>query len=253
MNKQAHVTKLSYRVTLENTDVSGLLPRSWENEQGRFRLADGMLIVEPKERFDDDRSARSAVEPWLRRLEIGYHLNDGRRIRFELASFITEHSEHDQTDVTVTGGVKLEARAGISMLLRPRGTQYPEPVENFVINEDVETAYQRWDNYLKGREPLPGVAYFVLSLLKHRAGGAAEASDRFRISRNVLRRVGELSSRAGTPVTARKADHREMAPEEAAWLEKTIKCVILRLGNDEQLPDKITMGDLPSIGQRSSR
>lgn len=241
MNKQAHVTKLKYRVTLENTDVSGLLPRCWENELGRFRLADGILIVEPKEHFRDDRSARSAVEPCLRRFEIGHHLTDGRRIRFEF----TGHSEHGQTDVTVTGRVVLKVSDEISLVHRPQEIQYPEPVENFAANKDVETAYQRWLNYLKGREPLPGVAYFVLSLLESRAGGRAKASRRFRISRNVLRQLGELSSRAGTPATARKADHREMAPEEQAWLEEAIKCVILRLGNDEQLPDKITMNDLP--------
>ena len=253
MNKQAHVTKLIYRVTLEDTDVSGLVPRSWEDELGSFRLADGMLVVEPKEHFRDDRSAHSALEPYLRRFEIGHHLTDGRRIRFELESSRTEHSEHGQADVIFTAYERIEVSERISLVRRPQRTQYPEPVESFVISEDVETAYQRWDNYRKGREPLPGVAYFVLSLLKRRVGGLAAASDRFRISRNVLKRMGELSSRAGTSATARKADHREMAPEEAAWLEKTIKCVILRLGNDEQLPDKITMDDLPLLGQPRSR
>ena len=248
VSKQAHVTELSYRVTLEDTDVSGLLPRSWENELGRFILADGLLTVEPRQHFSDYESAHSAVQPWLRRFATGHHLTDGRRIHFELASSLTRHPE-GRIDRTVTGHVTLRVSDSFSLVRHPQGVRYPQPLENFETNEDVDTAYQRWDNYLRGREPLPGVAYFVLSLLKRRAG-SRPASDRFRISRKVLRRVGELSSRTGTPATARKADHREMTPEEEAWLKKAIECMILRLGNDEQFPDRITMDDLPPLDQR---
>ena len=252
MTKQAPVTKLIYRVTLEHTDVSGLLPQSWENELGRFSLADGKLTVDPKQHFSDYESADCAVQPWLRRFAIGHHLTDGRRIHFELESTVTQHPEQDRIDRTITAHVTLGVSTQVSLVRHPRGVRYPQPLKHFATNEDVETAYQRWDNYLMGREPRPGVAYFVLSLLERRAGTRAEASDRFRISRMVLRRVGELSSRTGIPATARKADHREMTPEEEAWLKKAIECIILRLGNDEQFPDRITMDDLPPLGQRRS-
>ena len=246
------MTKLTYRVTLQDTDSSGLLPQSWENELGRFSLADGTLTVEPKQYFSDHESAHNAVQPCLRSFEIGHHLTEGRRIRFELESSVTHHREHDRIDRTTTVHVTLGVSAR-ALLIRPtQGVRYPQPPKNFAANADVETAYRRWDNHLRGREPLPGVAYFVLSLLERRGGSRRRAAIRFRIARSVLDRVGELSSVAGTPTTARKADHREMTPEEAAWLRKAVECVILRLGNDEQVPDSITMDDLPPLGRRRS-
>ena len=248
MTQHTRVTKLAYRVTLQDTDVSGLLPQFWEHEVGRFSLADGTLTVEPKQRFSDHESAHNAVQPWLRSFAIGHHLTDGRRIHFELESSVTQHPAHDRIDWTVHVTLGVSARASLDR--HRQGVRYPQPLNNCVTNEDVETAYQRWDNYRRDREPLPGVAYFVLTLLEERAGSRRKASMRFRIARNVLDRVGELSSVAGTPTTARKADHREMTPEEATWLKQAIESVILRLGCAEQLPDRITMDDLPPLGQR---
>lgn len=70
---------------------------------------------------------------------------------------------------------------------------------------DVESMYRRYLGHLEGREPLPAMAYFCLTVLEWRGGSRPKAAERFGISEQVLCKVGNLSSRKGGPV-ARKAD-----------------------------------------------
>lgn len=241
---------LRYRVTIEDTDTSGLCPSSWENDVGKFFLADGKLVVEPSQRFHDLASASEAVRLHLRDFEIHHHLTDGRELTFEPESAVTvavARGDHGRTVKTIQLRDFVSVTARIGLVRKPAGGQYPQPSRGFTVSDHVETAYRRWKRFLDGGESLQTTSYFILTLLERTAGGRDEAAKRFGVSRRVLNTLGRLSSSTGTPETARKADYRPMASEEEIWLRQAVCRIILKLGETDATP-VVTMAELPSIG-----
>ena len=104
--------------------------------------------------------------------------------------------------------------------------------------------HQRYMNYRKGREPLPSMAYFCLDLLERRAGGQIEASREFRISRQTLRKIAELSSVKGG-MDERKAEGvgNDLSSGERQFLDRAVKRKIRRMAEKRFAPE----GELPEI------
>ena len=134
---------------------------------------------------------------------------------------------------------------------------YPSPPTTSVtLSPDVRSMYDRYRGYRQGREPLPSMAYFCLTVLEMPWGpgrGARKpAANHYRIDQTVLDRLGELSSTKGG-VGARKAQgvQLEFAPEERCFLEEAVKAIIHRAAEVAYDPNTrlqhITMSDLPPI------
>jgi hypothetical protein len=97
------------------------------------------------------------------------------------------------------------------------------------------------------------MVYFCLTVIEAKAGGRDQAVKLYRISKEVLSKLGELTSERGDAKTARKMKQGKtltpLSPTESSWINAAVKAIIRRVGEidlDPTLPD-ITMNDLPTL------
>jgi len=114
---------------------------------------------------------------------------------------------------------------------------------------DGDSMYHRYLGHLEGREPLPGMGYFCLTVLERTAGGRTNAPSHFGVSNNVLDRIRTLSAYKGG-TSARNEDGRDApyTPEEERFLKSAIKTLIHRAAEVESGPHprrhKVTLTDV---------
>jgi len=221
------------------------------------RLVDGVLAVEPVEHHAFVESARATVEPFLRAWEIHHALWAGKP-EFHFDYHSAEIVDRDPPPLEPGGRRAQEVVLGtavetdVALALQVIRTSYPLPPRGFAADPDVETLWLRWSGYRAGREPLPAMAYFCLTVLKMH-GRLSGAVQRFGISRNVLGKLSYLASHRGDRASARKADAATtpLSDEERAWLEEAIKKIIIRAGEVAADPagtrPALTMNDLPPL------
>jgi hypothetical protein len=257
--RDPHVERLHYGLKIEGPAIFSEAP-PFEVETPSFRVcfegpARG-LTVEMIEHHATEESARAVVESYLRAWEIHDAITTGRpqiSFRFVRAELIDRDPPPPpepgvpQT-VEVTGGIaSAVSMGGTVSVSRP----FPKPPTGFAVNADTETLFERWRGHLADREPLPGMAYFCLTVLKMQ-GGKSGAAERFGVSRKVLDTIGRLCQ-SGDPLTARKASpmSRPLTAQETAWLEAAIRALIRRVGEVAADPTgsfaRITMEDLPDL------
>jgi len=253
-----HVVSLCYelRPSDQVTYVSPA-PVEFEAEEVRFRLAEGKLTCEMKSHISTAEDARAVVEPVLRAWEVDADLRWNRgELRFEFdAADIVDRSPrlrgiiHGHAHVLL--GVAAISAVG-TVSVHVTRAHYPEPPGAFRLNPDAESILLRYQGYRDGREPLLSMAYFCLTVLEANAGSRRSAARKYRIERALLDKVGELTSRRGDRLSARKATARPAQPltgPEIAWLEAALKTLIWRLGDTRSataLP-LITLADLPML------
>ena len=135
---------------------------------------------------------------------------------------------------------------------------YPPPPSGVPLkadDPDVKTMYDRLSGYSEGREPLPSMAYFCLTVLElpfpgSRSARRTAADAHYDIDVAVLNEIGDLSSTRGGKGLARKAEGKvELSPKESRFLEEAVKQMIRRAAELAQEPDgvfpPITLADLP--------
>lgn len=256
--RDPHVVALCYRLaTNQEVEFSNPSPRDWEVEEFRLRLEAGQARVEMKKHYASADEAKRHVEPFLRSWELDTALREGRsEIRFEyVRPEIVDRNPPPPsppgTPVRITATATMNTEATLVRRIIKRA--YPTPPQAFVASPDVETMWYRYEGYQKGREPLGAMAYFCLTLLERKSGGRDDAATQYRINRQVLGKLGALTSAAGDERTARKftEESRPHTPAEAAWIESAVRAIIRRVGEyaaapGEQHPE-ITMADLPRL------
>ncbi|MGB8657132.1 MAG: hypothetical protein WCE90_05040 [Candidatus Zixiibacteriota bacterium] len=241
-----------------NKSVTFDNPQAMECETNSFRLRldNGLVTFEPKEHFPSVDSARRIAYDFLRAWELDVALRLGRReiaFTFQDAHVVDrDPPPAGSVQVSKLNSLGMAAVAG-SLTLHVTRRRYPEPPKLFRSSPDVETLWQRFEGYLESREPLPSMAYFCLTLIEAKAGGRNQAAKLYRINKDVLSKLGELTSQLGDGTTARKVNQGRaltpLTPSEKGWIEATVKLVIRRVGeidSDSTLP-LITMGDLPTL------
>lgn len=156
--------------------------------------------------------------------------------------------------VSTSGGVKFTGSVTPihSITLR----EYPDPPIDFTVTPDVETLWQRYNNYLDGKEPLPSMAYFCLTLIENKAGGKKKrksAANLFLIEKPILDKLGDLTANKGNAETARKIPEKgsitALNEKEKKWIKAVVRIFIQRMGElaNIQTAKLITMTDLPKI------
>ena len=180
--RDPHVESLRYRIgTSETTTYEN--PPAVEITRDEFdcSLDDGFLTCCMREHYSTVKEARRVIEDFLRSWEIKTALELGRgelRFHFEDSRII----DRDPPPPGSSQVLKLSESLSITNSVRVRGRahvtrrKYPDPPTNFTVTPDVETLWQRYNNYLDGKEPLPSMAYFCLTVLKNKAGGEMRAA-----------------------------------------------------------------------------
>jgi hypothetical protein len=255
--RDPHVTRLQFEIRPEKgTSYENPEPLTFENPLGQFDARDGKLLVEPVDHFADETAARSIIEPFLRSWEIETDLdaNPGTiRFRFQSADVIDRDPPPPGSDLSIqlVGESLLITGGTIETLITRR--KYPQPPTAFEATVDVARAHARWLDYRAGREPLPSMGYFVLTLVETAAGSRKNAAGVFQIHSRVLDKLGELVSTRGGPATARKAPSgglfQELTGAEQAWLEQAVRKLVKRLGEHASgaTLSRLTLGDLPKL------
>ncbi len=118
----------------------------------------------------------------------------------------------------ITMSASVAVIATVDAQLQVTSARYPGPVPGFSATEPVEAMFHRWRCYRQGREPLPSMGYFVLTVLENRHGGRREAALALGVDDRVLRKLGELVSTRGDHTVARKDGGTPLRSEEKAWI-----------------------------------
>jgi hypothetical protein len=268
-----HVERLWYRVGSSQFGFtwSDQPPKTAINTECRVTIEDGRAAVEPLRHFVTEERARAAVEPFLRTWEIDAAINHRQPIEpmlFEYERADVVDRSPDPPHLHRLSGVCrvscVTSSAPVTFALR----EYPPPPDRFVASHDVQAMWTRWRAYREGRESLPSVAYFCLTLVElsmmRRASAAGreiglrqarrEAASEYSIDHSVLNLLGDLSSDIGDLVTGRKAHvkhPRSHTVQERDWLIAAVKMLMRRLGqwahDPTQLGRPVTLADLPHV------
>ena len=168
-----------------------------------------------------------------------------------------DHAQIEDRNPT-PGGLELHAQPlrfdmmlSKAILTVSRNCYPPPPSRRLTLNPDVQSMYDRYMGYLQGKEHLPGMAYFCLTVLTY-LKGMKRAAAMYGISRRVLTKISHLSSTKGGN-QARKASgkDKELTAQDCRFLEETIKAVIRRAAEKAHAPDSdlptISLSDLPPV------
>lgn len=255
-----HVESLRYKVvTRENFSYRQPPPIEVQYPEFSGRLEEGILICSMKQHYSAVTEAEKAIQPHLRAWEIWTDIKYGRKeLRFEPLS--KEAIIVDQNSSPPGLAIRIETMGGGGIVFGGPSSesaarnQYPDPPMDFKHSPDVETLYHRYEMYLEGKEPLPSMGYFCLTVLFMKTDGkhvVATASKLSKIHKDVLKKLSYLTSKKGDSTTARKAlpSPVPLSDKERAWVEAAVKMVILRVGETHSGKDlsPITMSNLPTL------
>ena len=231
-----HVVALHYRVEHDSTyDYDGVPPLYHQVEAFDIRIENKQASFTMKEHYATEEEARKAIEEYIRSWELDAVLRQGLRtfkLRFDRAK-IVDRNPTPATPGTVIGRGRpthvIVTASKARLVISP--ASYPSPPSRRLkLSPDVRSMLHRFSGFCEGKEPLPGMAYFCLTVLQASARGRKTAAVKYGINRAVLDRVGCLSSSNGGE-GARKADgtRRDFLDGDRQFLEAAVKAFIRRV------------------------
>jgi hypothetical protein len=248
-----HVSVLIYRVRHDETvNYDKASPLEYETASFKVSIKGCDARFEMKEHFPTAEQAREAVEPFIRQWEFAAALDrDPGEFELVFLGAVVEDRNPTPGVVALIGAFTGSVAGSVSTVVG-RAT-YPEPPSNVAMNADVEVMALRHSRYKQGRDTLPGMAYFCLTVLEQAAGGRPAIPSVFGIASSVIKTLGRLTGEKGG-AEARKGEGRsnEFTANERSWLEQTARRVIRRAAEVAHDPtaaaaSQITMGDLPKL------
>lgn len=247
-----HVVALEYRIEHGPAiDWSQAKPLNVQNDSFDIQVSNGRVRFLFNKHYATEREARDCVEErYIPNWEFKAVLERGPdtfRLVFDRSDI------EDRNPLPGPRGLSLRASAGVPEvrvgLAPPMPTWFPEPPRIAIRRTpDINSMYDRYLGHLEGREPLPGMANFCLTVLAQIAGGRRSIANRFAVSKKVISKIGDLSANKGG-ANARKADglREPYSSEEKRFLRSAIKVLIRRAAEVEYSSDqsrtKITLDD----------
>ena len=242
-----HVAALIYKIE-HGPSVDYRKAESIDHEEAEFRvkIANEEVRFELKEHYATEDAARKAIEDYIRDWEFGAGLENGPscfKLKFD-------HAQIEDRNPT-PGGLELHAQPLRFDMMVSKATLtvfrncYPPPPSGLKITPDVQLMYDRYMDYLQGREKLLGMAFFCWSMVKD------NTTD---FSREVCNMISRISGGGGGPEHARKRagiDEDPLTDQELRFFVEAIKAIIRRAAErahdpDQNLP-KISLSDLPPV------
>lgn len=193
--RDPHVVSLRYRLRVDPVNIFGEPPPvEHETADYRISLAGGELRFEMKQHYSSSDQAKKAVSGFVRAWEIDSALRgDPITFQFEDAQVIDRDPSPPGAFIAIgVGGFAGLECSGTAVMIRNR---YPEPPSDFQASPDVETLWNRFQQYQNGREPLPAMAYFCYTVLtkKPKRHSRSRASGRNRRGCFVYTRMFSVS------------------------------------------------------------
>ena len=252
-----HVVSLQYRIDYD-TSADYSEAEAVEDTQPEFdvRVHDDEAKFKMKVHCATVEEARGMVEPYIRDWEFETSLERGRntfRFRFVRPEIVDRNPTPGT--VSVSGHVVLEA-AIITASLCARTPYPPPPSRNICITPEVSIMHKRYLKYREGRESLPTMANFCLTVVERLAGVTKKkrsaAAAKFGIVQKVLGKIGDLAdAKGGSEARKAKGMGKNLSDKERKFLKEAIKRIIRRVAEVEHSANakhpQIQLSDLPPL------
>ncbi len=254
-----HVVALIYHIE-HNESVSYEDAKSFVRDEPEFRvkIKDKEVCFEFKKHYATESEARKSICEYILIWELDVGLRHGPnhfKLKFDRTKIVDRNPTPGEIEVSATftaGSPEWSA----NIIVAP--PEYPSPPSGLSIDADVQSMYDRYMNHLQGYEPLQGMAYFCLTTLEYIAKTRKAAIQHFKISKKVLAKIGELSTKTGGRSEARKREgvNRDLTEQERHFLGEAVKKMIYRAAEKIEVekandPTKnlsqITLNDLPPV------
>ncbi len=254
-----HVKALTYTIKHDDSvDYTNARPFSREEDGFSIRATGTAVRFRFHAHYATPEDAKRVIDEYIRAWEFDAQLSCGPD------AFTLTYSGAEVVDRKPLGrptrSLEFISRAGLKVegSLHVCVADLPRPPRDIVPCPDAETMHRRYMGYLLGREPLPSMAYFCLTVLegmcRMHEKKRTSVADKLSIDPRVLEQIGRLSSTKGD-AEARKGEGvgNPICPSEQRFLEEAIKRIIRRVAEIASCPDSrldlITLADLPSIGR----
>lgn len=229
---ESYVNTLTYKlITDSDIEYTKEAFIEFDTEEFYLSMKNGLLTCEMKKHYSQVQDARNTVEVFLKAWEIDVALRYGLG---ELAFlFLNADVVYKNPNVIHAGEISLSSRGELSAKMTVVRGDYPTIPADFIASPDVKLLMTRYKMYIQGRDQLLSMAYFCLSYIEGLAGGRGNASNKFRISRDDLDKLGDLTSARGDKLTARKGVRNDFVPltdDDTLWVERFVKLLIRRIG-----------------------
>ena len=246
-----HVVALFYNIEHgPSVDYQEADPLDHEEKDFSIHIEDGKVRFAMKAHYAREEEAQEAVREYIRCWEFDVGLEKGpNTFKLVYRGAQIEDGTGVKPVIQVTVG-------GVSVSVTPSIPYPAPPPPELTITPDVQSMYDRFRGYRLGREPLPAMAYFCLTVLEKSTGARGQrrraAARQYGIDFAVLDKIGSLSSGAGGQ-QARKASGigRELTSAETRFLEKAMVALIRRSAEVAHDPnkshDEIKLSDLPEL------
>ena len=254
MMSDPHVVALIYRIEHgDSIDYSQAKPLVVDEPQFRLGVEDLRARFELKAHYPTAEQARAVVADYIRVWEFDATLKRGNPdsfiLRFEKAEIVDRNPSPGTVRLSGCGVAVFVTESAKLTVSTPN---YPSPPSDLAINPDAETMYGRYMGYRQKREPLPGMAYFCLTVLEAGAGGRKAAAAKYGIDISVLKKIGDLTANRGG-AQARKAGGvaTELSLQEHRFLDRAVKAIVRRVAERAHAPTgalpTISLSELPSL------
>ncbi len=252
-----HVVSLTYRFAAESgrTYVNPM-PVFISQPEFTGTLDSGRFVAVMARHYAVPDDARQVVDAYLRAWQIAASLKEGHYIAFEFADAkVIDRTPPPVGTVIGHGQVMLpHFTLDASCHSEICSFQYPAPPVNFAATPTVEILWARYDQWRNGKEPIYSMAYFCETALHaaadcQRRAKRQGAAKKFDIDKNLLGKLGELSSCRGGNLEGRKGDTLMATAAEYNWLTAAIPAIILHIGAVEsgKARGTLSMSDLPPL------
>jgi hypothetical protein len=257
--KNPHVKSLQYRLShIELVDYDKAPPLEFENDQFTVRVSGREVIFQLKQHYSTTEAAREAVDPYARAWEIQAGLDQTP------GCFVLEWEGAEIIDLAPSADGKIAnvgfASLPIKLVVTASYKEYPSPPMDFSVNGWVDAMYMQFQRYRDGKDSLPKMAYFCLTVLEQSIGDTKSkrrpaTAAHYGIQLELLRKLGDLTERRGTSGEARKSttdgQFKPYSRQERVWIEKAVELIIRRVAERKALGEvklpEISMHDLPLI------
>ena len=247
-----HVAKLVYDLKSKAINYENPPPVEKELDSFRLKLSDGMLHIDAKEHYSSIAEARRSIEPFLRAWETDAFLAHNHHFRFEFnESEVIDRNPSSLNEHSLPVSISMEASSNASTSLIEVYSDYPQPPTYSALSPNAETLASRYRGYCEGREPLLTMAYLCLTVVEASASSRKRAASKYHLHKDILGKIGELSSKRGDGASARKykPGQEALSKNEKIWLETAIRRVTRQVAivDADETPDRLTMNDLPDL------
>ena len=219
----------------------------------RVKVKDEEVCFKLKEHYAKEAEARKSIDEYIRAWELDAGLRHGPdyfKLKFDRAKIVDRNPTPGEISLSanITSGAP---RMSATLTIAP--PDYPSPPSSLSIDANVQTMYDRYINHLRGRESLVSMAYFFLTIFEDTAKTRKAAAQYYKIGSRVLNKIGELSTKKGGPLEARKRGgiDNDLTEQERSFLQEAVKKMIYRAAEKANDPTKnlnqITLSDLPPV------